>query len=138
MEKEYRFMDVELVLGNPKIECDGYGICKFVTRLNSQKYLYLNYERVVKAKLYITEGILNIIFDKSSIDAKVYLKYFGEGYFIIEVDTDLPDDITAYFGISPSIFLKGNYQIRGEGYYLKIEVSIGKNNINTETQILAA
>jgi hypothetical protein len=118
------YMDVDIVLGNPKIKCDGYGICKFVTKSNSLKRTCMNFNQFAKAQIrFVTNG-LDVHFDKNSLSPAAYEKYFADGVFRIDSDAEIPEDITLHFNLPPSVLEKGFYPIRKTKYGYNISISI--------------
>lgn len=124
MEKQQVYMDVEVVLGNPRLQCDGYGICKFITKSSTLNRYCMNLNQLVKAKLDIQNGCLCLRFDKNSISDSAYNKYFAGGVFKVESDLLIPREITQFFQIPPSVLMKGVYQMDKYGNELKVSILI--------------
>jgi hypothetical protein len=132
-------MEVDIVLGNPKIKCDGYGICKFITKSNHLNNHCMKIHELVKATLDYKDDTLSILFDKNNIDEKTYIKHFGDGYFIVDVDTVIPTEIISYFQITPSVLKRGKYKIAESNTKLSVIVQVeAMNNCFNEIERIAA
>jgi hypothetical protein len=118
------YMDVDIVLGNPKIKCDGYGICKFVTKSNSLKRYCMNFNQLTTAKIRFENGVFCIHFDKTAISPVAFEKYFADDVFRVDSDVDIPEEITQFFKIPPSLLVKGVYQINTVENDMSVRISI--------------
>ncbi len=106
----YKRLKVQLVLGNPRIGCDGYGICKIGTK-NTMVYNPCHSEKTIEGQLSIEKDFLSILFFKNKMSVGVYQKYFSKGVFVMESDFMLPIEIATAFAIPPSVLKHGNYRI---------------------------
>ena len=120
--KDSKSIMVQVVLGNPRIGCDGYGICKFITKTDSVNFI--KPDRLLKAYLCVDDGQLHLVFNKAEIPQTVYQTHFSEGIFRIETEIQLPKTITDLFGIAPSVFICGKYKIQVNRINLLIFVDI--------------
>ena len=118
----YKRLKVQLVLGNPRIGCDGYGICKFITKAEEIKLIYP--DRLIEAHLFIENGHLEIIFNKSKMVQAIYQTHFSEGIFKIETLTELPKTIYDLFEIPPSVLECGVYKIVENASRIRVEISL--------------
>ena len=100
---------VQVVLGNPRIGCDGYGICKFVTKRDSINGI--NPDRLIDVYLCIENEQLHLVFNKAKMNQTTYQAHFSEGIFKVETETELPETITSFFKYPPSVLERGIYKI---------------------------
>lgn len=113
---------VQVVLGNPRIGCDGYGICKFVTKMDV--FNLIHPDRLVEAQLFMKNKYLNILFNKTKMTQATYQTHFSEGIFKVETETELPETITSFFKYPPSVLERGIYKITEEENSLYIDVGL--------------
>jgi hypothetical protein len=118
------YMNVDIVLGNPKIKCDGYGICKFITKSNALKRYCMNFNQLTTAKIRFENGALCLHFDKTAINPMVFEKYFADDLFRVDCDVEIPEGITQFFKIPPSVLIKGIYQINTVENDMSIRIAI--------------
>ncbi len=133
-EKKYnnrKRMTVQVVLGNPRIGCDGYGICKFITKTDNTNLT--NLDRLLDVCIFIENGQLNLIFDKAKMNQTIYETHFSEGVFRIETETILPDSIISFFKCLPylkdcsrAVLEKGVYEIieKKVNIFIKIRINV--------------
>lgn len=119
---KYKRLSVQVVLGNPRIGCDGYGICKFITKAEEIKLIYP--DRLIDAHLFIENGHLEIIFNKSKMAQAIYQTHFSEGIFKVETETVLPKTITDLYGIPPSVLKLGNYRIYENDCQMGLQIDL--------------
>ena len=113
---------VQVVLGNPRIGCDGYGICKFVTKMDVFNLIHA--DRLVEAQLFMEKGYLNILFNKTKMTQATYQTHFSEGVFKVETDTQLPKTIIELFATPPSVLKAGIYQMTLKGNYFCVKLKV--------------
>jgi hypothetical protein len=113
---------LQVVLGNPRIGCDGYGICKFVTKTDTVNFI--NPDRLIDVCLFIESGQLHFTFKKAKMTETTYEMHFSEGIFRVETDTLLPEEIVSVFKYPPSVLAQGIYKITTAGDDLSIKVGI--------------
>lgn len=123
MEK-MKYMDVEVILGNPKIKCDGYGICRFLRSSEQLEPCCINVEQIVRARIYIEADIIQFSFYRQSIAPETYKKYFSNKLFNIESELELPFDITNYWKLSPTVLKQGLYVIELGENVINISVTL--------------
>jgi hypothetical protein len=110
--KKYITFDAELVLGNPKLSCERYGVCKIIQADDITTYVR-GYQRVAATCRYTNDTqVLRIDFWTDSLSAATYKQYFGNGYFVIE------DACTPVLNLDKTILIpntltlaKGHYPI---------------------------
>ena len=121
-QKNTQRIRVQVVLGNPRIGCDGYGICKFITKTDSINFI--NSSRLIKTHLCIVNEDLHLVFNKADILEKVYQRYFSGGIFKVETEIQLPKTITDLFGIPPSVWACGNYRIYENDWQMGLHIAL--------------
>ena len=119
----YKRLKVQLVLGNPRIGCDGYGICKIGTK-NTMVYNPCHSEKTIEGQLSIEKDFLSILFFKNKMSVGVYQKYFSKGFFVMESDFMLSTEIMTAFEIPPSVLKAGIYQVRLKDNPLRVKVKL--------------
>lgn len=125
-------MDVEMVLGNPKIACDGLGICKII-----QKGTVLSdceTTRLVKATIAINGDKMSIAFYTKSTNLAALSKHFANNVFSIETAIAIPWWVRKALHIATSKLKKGDYQVLKTSDFFTIEVSIQKRIIEVPPQ----
>jgi hypothetical protein len=110
MKKNTTIIQVQVVLGNPKIKCDGYGICKITTK--DTVFPSCHPEQTVVAHILGRNNALFILFNKQSLSKTIYDTYFKNGIFRIDTSFALPDWLTGALGLPPSVLALGNYPIQ--------------------------
>jgi hypothetical protein len=110
MKKNKRNLDIQVVLGNPKIDCDGYGICKIMMGHKDVKDTTTR-NSPINAILNIKEQVATVVFKKAQMPSKVFEKQCATGIFTIDTPLRLPNSISQYFQIPPSVFVSGKYPI---------------------------
>lgn len=113
---------VQVVLGNPRIGCDGYGICKFVTKMDV--FNLIHPDRLVEAQILMENGYLNILFNKTKMTKATYQTHFSEGVFKVETEIELLETIASHFKYPPSVLARGIYKIIEKGNDIRIEVDL--------------
>jgi hypothetical protein len=110
MKKITPIIQVQVVLGNPKIKCDGYGICKITTK--DMVCVSCHPEQTVEAYIYERNKALFILFNKHSLSQTIYDTYFKQGVFRIDTSIALPDWLIGALGLPPSVLERGRYPIQ--------------------------
>ena len=102
---------VQVVLGNPRIGCDGYGICKFITK--TDPFIQPNKGRkgLTDVRLFIEHKQLLLIFNKKTMTDEIYQTHFRNSFFRVVTEVVLPKMITDFFEISPSVLACGVFKI---------------------------
>ncbi len=121
---EKKTMNLQLVLGNPKIGCDGYGICKFITKHDTLFETCAHKDQIVDATISIEDYTMTFVFDKNKMSTPVYERYYSKGVFIIETPIQLPDVLIAYFEIPPSVLGRGKYGIEENEFDLIVKSGV--------------
>jgi hypothetical protein len=121
---------VQVVLGNPRIGCDGYGICKFVTKTDMVNFI--NPDRLIDVRLFIESGQLHLIFKKEKMTETTYKTHFSEGVFRVETDTELSETIVDFFKYPPSVLEQGVYRIILLKSTLNVNVAIKPQLLNVK------
>jgi hypothetical protein len=121
MKKEYRSMDVELVLGNPKIECDGYGICKFIQRGNT-KLTACEKKRLMDCSIRIEKRFCLFFFNRESVESDNCAAHFKHNIFRMDTSISLPSWITDSFNLTKVRLVAGNYQVKIQDRFFQIEI----------------
>jgi hypothetical protein len=130
MEKEYRFMDVELVLGNPKIECDGYGICKIVQKGHTTLSA-CEKKRLIDCKISIVEQTFIILMSCDTIINKNCINYFKDDIFRMETSITVPNWLTTTFDLSTVILQTGNYKAKKQHHFFQVDIPFVENIMGT-------
>jgi hypothetical protein len=124
--KKHITFNAELVLGNPKLSCDRYGVCK-ITQADDITTHVRGYKRVAATCRYTPETqVFRIDFWMDSLSTATYQQYFGNGYFVIE-DTCTPSiSVDKAIGIPNTLTLaKGHYPIVAlQADALRIEIAL--------------
>lgn len=120
MKKRHRNLDLQVVLGNPKIDCDGYGICKIITGHHVPNHFLAEENRLVKTQMSIKKEVAVLTFKKADIPEVVYSKHLATGFFTIETSLRLPQKVEQHIGITPSVLMRGKYRI----YQLRQEIIV--------------
>ena len=103
-------INVGIVFGNPKIECARFGICD-INMIQESTHKCKGVQKAQGKLLNINNKHLSLVFKKKDLHPNVIEKYLSDGYFIIEVDTPLPRNLTDALGMKKHTIVKGNYPI---------------------------
>lgn len=122
----YKFMDVELVLGNPKIECDGYGICKFVQK-GVTTLTACEKERLIDGRIYFVERNCILLMNTDTIKSKNCVNHFEDDIFRMDTFIKLPNWITDLFDFSTVTLQLGSYEVKKNGHFYRVEIPFTEN-----------
>jgi hypothetical protein len=76
--------EAEIILGNPQMSCERFGICKIIEQVNLLAYRR-PYKRAAAHCCYFPkEGVLKIDFWQTSLSKATLQHYFSNGSFLIE------------------------------------------------------
>ena len=120
------FMDVELVLGNPKIECDGYGICKFIQK-GVTTLTACEKKRLIDGKICFVEKTCLILMNSNTVNNKDCIAHFKEGIFRMDTSITLPNWMTDLFDLPVIILQSGIYKVNKQNRFLRIEIPFVEN-----------
>jgi hypothetical protein len=121
-EKSYPIRYVSIIFGNPRsAECAGYGICKMADEgtslptktgaIDLKSRCYKNIATVKRIETTSGKCFLTIIFFKKDLKADTLKKYFGAPHFRMGSDLLLPETLTDFFELGPSVLSAGLHEI---------------------------
>ena len=93
--------------------CEGFGICRIETSPSAQAGIPCQID-------LLRNGKLNLSFSRSQLQDADYLRYFATGYFFVEQDILLPNDLRLGTGTQTIIIRKGRYPVYDEGARLSL------------------
>lgn len=129
----------EVVLGSPKKNCQGIGICR-IDRAGARKKEHRSVDQqpcqVAKALLVAhSMDTLYLYFIKHSIKASPCKDQFNRRVFRIADPVSLPDDISAELGFPKhAVITRGVYPIMDLSTHLCIAVKITRNRLDTSSE----
>ena len=88
-------------------DCLGYNICKITENNNEAR----NDNETIADITVVNDKAVEFSFRKSSISDKAFLKYFSTGFFIIDEDYTVPENICAMLQIPRCTLKEGKYKI---------------------------
>ncbi len=118
--------DVEIVFGNPQLECERFGICKIIETDNIEPYPRALQRAVAICHYQPTIKKLRIDFWQKSLSKATQKHYFDKRYFLIEKDCT-PTLLLKENSLLPAPFLieEGLYPIDFENEdFLSLTVNI--------------
>ncbi len=102
---------ITLIIGRPKKNCAGFGICDFSIDWGVERKVPSNSG---SGKAWIENGKLHLELNRASIESGTFSTYFGSDAFKMEEEYTLPDEVCAALGISSYTIKAGNYTITSE------------------------
>jgi hypothetical protein len=93
--------------------CEGFGICRIETSPSAQAGIPCRID-------LLRNGKLNISFSRSQLQDADYLRYFATGYFFVEQDILLPNDLRLGTAAQTIMIRKGRYPVYDEGTRLSL------------------
>lgn len=127
----------EVILGSPKKNCQGIGICRINragTRYKEAQSVQTKQTCQAAKALLVAQSTdtLYIYFIKHSIKAGPGSAQFNRRVFRITEPVSLPDDISVELGFQKrSIITRGAYPIVDLGTHLCLAVKIARNRLGT-------
>lgn len=108
-----------IVLGSPKKNCDGIGICRIERAVPHEVSTTLNKCCTAKALLTSKDSKLVFYFVKHSLPSCVRNKQFSRDHFPIDSESILPNDIALSLGFKRGTYIaKGVYRFIDLGLHL--------------------
>lgn len=89
--------------------CSGFNICSISVNASTITPNQATVDITVK------DGKLEFNFVKASLSDKAFLKFFSTGYFVIDADYHLPDDIATPLHLNGKIIKAGKYKVTATG-----------------------
>ena len=114
----------DVVFGSPSSDCRGTGICK-ISGTNS--LLILHQKKACKRTQAVMveradkQGI-SLIFFRSLLCSQLYRHHFWKGVLTMKEACILPQEIRDNLQIEFSQMLPGNYQVREESGYFRVDI----------------
>lgn len=119
-------VQANIVLGSPKKNCEGIGICRIERAAVSKPMPTSRKCCQAKALIIRKEGRLIFYFIKHSLSPCVVKKQFQNGQFKLTESILIPDDIGHELGLpAQSSLTTGYYDVIDLGTHLSIAISIG-------------
>lgn len=110
--------ETEIKLGNPKHQCQSFGICKIEPSLH-KKSNWANRNRLVNAKVVFENNRLVFFFKKAKMTKTTEQLFFGGPFFIVLSAIETPLFISEKLGISYTIDV-GQYPITEKEDFYKV------------------
>lgn len=98
---------ITIIIGRGYPKCEGFGFCKVIY----DPVWSLAGPGVGTGTGYMEKDRFHVEFDYSKMDPGTIKTYFNSGYFLVEVDYDLPPEITKELGIESYKIKAGRYPI---------------------------
>lgn len=128
-------LTAHVVLGSPKKNCAGIGICR-IERAARHEDAASSPKRCCQAKALLTskDDKLILYFVKHSLPACVLHKQFKNDHFPVDSEVFLPNEIALELGFRPGTFIvQGDYKVIDLGLHLCLAVetrSLNNRNLN--------
>lgn len=134
-KKQYTF-EAEIILGNPQLSCDRFGICKIIEAKNI-KVSQRAFQRAAAICRYQPKNNnLTIDFWQKSISKASQKYYFDNCYFLIEKNCTPMLLLKSNSIVPPSLtFVEGLYPIdlgNDDFFSISLEVSVNSFSTNSE------
>jgi hypothetical protein len=131
-------MYAEIILGNPRFECDRFGVCKITNEPDYGKFP-LPYKRSF-AKLSFNSKTQHLTFDFEllSLSKATYKHFFSTNSFLIEDDNEIILSLKTW-DLNPTFSLmipKGKYPILEQNNTLRVVFPTYSTKINNSQKVM--
>ncbi len=115
-----------IILGSPKKNCDGIGICRIERHIHGAQPEQAP-KRCCKARALLIDnkGELVFYFIRHTLAPCVLSKQFIRGHFVVNETVSIPDDISVELGFPPDSYIDtGQYRVVDLGVHLCVAVRV--------------
>jgi hypothetical protein len=121
---ESTILRVELILGNPQVECRRFGICKMDIWDRKKKYFISKSYNHTLAIMHIEYKSAHILlkFMPDRMDALTLQQFFGNEEFILESDFHFSTASGLPKVYKPFVIAQGSYEVENTSQYLVVRL----------------